>query len=388
MGLKKITEADLQGFGVVGMEDTPNLSAVEMQKKVEEVVREVVIPAINSNIDATASKEDLSLAVFNSGAGDMHTGSYDENLDGIVNRADNGIFVYTHSDDGLAGQGVNGSFKATIAGTYGAINVNGIAYTVKCGEDSEIELVEDAWYNFILDEDSNTINFKHGGAGVNLRIVGGTAEPASPKENTIWVNTDLEITGWTFDMQAPGYLTKGGVWIKTGTVGAVGINVLKKNWLYVFPQSCMQWNGTEFVKKDMKVYLNGQWSTTAVYLFKDGVFSDIGGWSAGSVTSGNIVVTDVTSAANHYSTKPVDLTDFSRLSVTMAYTADTSQTSYVGISADQSVSFAASINLDKTGETITYDIDLTSVTGSYYIVLDINQGSGSTSYVIYEITII
>ena len=37
MELKKITEADLQGVGVVGMEDTPNLSALEMQKKVEEV---------------------------------------------------------------------------------------------------------------------------------------------------------------------------------------------------------------------------------------------------------------------------------------------------------------------------------------------------------------
>ncbi|MBR4036563.1 MAG: hypothetical protein IKJ05_07530, partial [Oscillospiraceae bacterium] len=68
MELKKITDADLQGVGVIGMEDTPNLSALEMQKKVEEVVREVVIPAINANVDATASKEDLRQAVFNSGA--------------------------------------------------------------------------------------------------------------------------------------------------------------------------------------------------------------------------------------------------------------------------------------------------------------------------------
>ena len=39
-----------------------------------------------------------------------------------------------------------------------------------------------------------------GGAAANLnfKVVGGTIKPTSPKENTIWVNTDTEISNWFF----------------------------------------------------------------------------------------------------------------------------------------------------------------------------------------------
>ena len=33
---------------------------------------------------------------------------------------------------------------------------------------------------------------------LNFEVVGGTSAPSNPKENTIWVNTDTEITGWDF----------------------------------------------------------------------------------------------------------------------------------------------------------------------------------------------
>lgn len=37
-----------------------------------------------------------------------------------------------------------------------------------------------------------------GGAALNFKVMGGTAEPSNPKENTIWVNTNNPITGWQF----------------------------------------------------------------------------------------------------------------------------------------------------------------------------------------------
>lgn len=37
-----------------------------------------------------------------------------------------------------------------------------------------------------------------GGAGLNFKVVGGTTQPTNPKENTIWINTDAEITSWAF----------------------------------------------------------------------------------------------------------------------------------------------------------------------------------------------
>lgn len=36
------------------------------------------------------------------------------------------------------------------------------------------------------------------GDGLNFEVVGGTTQPANPKENTIWINTDVEITRWYF----------------------------------------------------------------------------------------------------------------------------------------------------------------------------------------------
>lgn len=72
MSLKIITEADLVGKGVCGQADVPGLSAAEMQAKVEEIVRDVVIPTMNSNSEIVendfATKDELGEAVFAAGA--------------------------------------------------------------------------------------------------------------------------------------------------------------------------------------------------------------------------------------------------------------------------------------------------------------------------------
>ena len=55
MNYKKITETDLQGVGVIGLADTPELSCEDMQAKFEETAREVIIPAYNRLIDDLTS---------------------------------------------------------------------------------------------------------------------------------------------------------------------------------------------------------------------------------------------------------------------------------------------------------------------------------------------
>lgn len=54
--MKKILEQDLAGRGVIGQPDSPGLSALEMQQKVEEVAREVIIPALNANVEELESE--------------------------------------------------------------------------------------------------------------------------------------------------------------------------------------------------------------------------------------------------------------------------------------------------------------------------------------------
>ena len=53
--LTKITEADLEGKGVIGLPDTPGLSTADMQEKFEETARAVLVPAFNRLVEELAS---------------------------------------------------------------------------------------------------------------------------------------------------------------------------------------------------------------------------------------------------------------------------------------------------------------------------------------------
>lgn len=49
--MEKIQQADLVGRGVIGLPDTPGLTAAEMQRKFEETAREVIVPKFNALVD-------------------------------------------------------------------------------------------------------------------------------------------------------------------------------------------------------------------------------------------------------------------------------------------------------------------------------------------------
>lgn len=63
------------------------------------------------------------------------------------------------------------------------------------------------------------------GAGLNFKVVGGTTQPSNPSENTIWVNTDKEITGWIFSAKNPfiGEIVESAS-VLSGTVGTSALN--------------------------------------------------------------------------------------------------------------------------------------------------------------------
>ncbi len=271
MELKKITDADLQGVGVIGMEDTPNLSALEMQKKVEEVVREVVIPAINANIDATASKEDLRLAVFKAGAGDMQAQGYDNDLDGVVNRADNGFFTYTHSKSGnvhrLTGSGDNIKFITTAAFSEGDVfEIGGVTYPAFLING---EKLPDGFFTADMAvscfRHGNCLNFSAGGAGdiLNFKVVGGTSRPVSPAENTVWVKTATPITEYSVrGIETPTFTAKEGyVHITAQMTGSTGatMNILKKNSIYMKLTNVYQYEKGSWNRKEAYIWQSGGW---------------------------------------------------------------------------------------------------------------------------------
>ena len=99
-----------------------------------------------------------------------------------------------------------------------------------------------------------------GGASLNYDVVGGTSRPGgSVKENTIWVNTAVNITSHVFSAGHPSSPSAGMVWFGTGKSSSVAINALKKNGLYVYPVSCEQYVSGSWVSKDAKAYQDGEW---------------------------------------------------------------------------------------------------------------------------------
>lgn len=72
MPFKQVTEQDLKGKGVIGQPAVPGLSVTEMQKSVEQVVREAAIPAHNQlceQLEDEAAAADIGAAV--PGQGDI-----------------------------------------------------------------------------------------------------------------------------------------------------------------------------------------------------------------------------------------------------------------------------------------------------------------------------
>lgn len=109
-----------------------------------------------------------------------------------------------------------------------------------------------------------------GGGSLNFKVVGGTSAPASPAENTIWVNTAADITGWVFAPAAPSSPKEGTVWLKTGLNSPVGFNAIKKNGLWVYPTACQQYVSGSWVSKTAKTYKGGAWVDWICWLYKDG----------------------------------------------------------------------------------------------------------------------
>ena len=113
------------------------------------------------------------------------------------------------------------------------------------------------------------LNMTGGGAPLNFKVV-GNPQPASPKENTIWVNTDVPIGKWYFDASQPDDLLEGDVWFPIGTSSPVEFNALKKNGIQVYPISAKQYVGGAWVDVEAKSYQGGEWVGWYTSIVKNG----------------------------------------------------------------------------------------------------------------------
>lgn len=127
-------------------------------------------------------------------------------------------------------------------------------------------------------------NLGGGSGGLNFKIVGGASEPSNPKENTIWVITDVPITTWIFSTtqpEPPADGKDGPVWFLTGTSSQVAFNALKKHVIELNPMSAKQYIGGAWVDREAKSYQNGElvaWWDGELFKYGNEFDSVTGGW--------------------------------------------------------------------------------------------------------------
>lgn len=228
---------------------------------------------------------------------------------------------------------------------------------------------------------------------INFKVV-GNPQPANPKENTIWVNTDAKITGWYFSATQPENLAEGMVWFSTGSSSHIPFNSLKKNGLMAYPITAKQYINGALVYKEAKIYQVGSWvSFWDGYLYKSGnEYTEVtGGWTtvgkgwsdydgerspgSGTITrdstSMTMTPTGAPSPVIFYAQKKIDLAEHNKLTYYGTLAGNNPAVwhklmvwSDIGTYVHSNVAASNSLNGDGTA-TITFDIS--SLKGEYYI---------------------
>lgn len=240
-------------------------------------------------------------------------------------------------------------------------------------------------------------NMVAGGAALNFKIIGGTVQPENPMENTIWVDTDVEITGWHFGTTAPGEPVDGMVWIRTDTFSNVGFNALKENGIMVYPLSANQYISDAFVDVEAKSYQGGEWvewiPASAWYWRGNECENNGGGWISTAwklqADAGVDAQTfEITREADYlkftktgqigaviHKEEPVDLTNVKAIHFKGEMSAASKQnwvafhvwTEIGGNNAYWATNSVATVQTSTSEAVTEFSLDVSALTGSYYI---------------------
>lgn len=228
---------------------------------------------------------------------------------------------------------------------------------------------------------------------LNFDVV-GNPKPTNPKENTIWVNTDVPISSWAIgDFPNPWWsMSEGWVYIHAATsdAGRLDFNALKKNEIWIQPFYAKQYVNGAWVDKPLQIYQGGKWLSIAVDLTMN---LDVSNWktlpnananhsainsNGNLVLSASIGYSSVWNKAGRYYAEMIDLTNYKTLVVDGSWSATNANTK-IGFTQDLNISDGADCAsyfyaLNDTGEK---RVDVTNLTGNYYLVVILDYGNES-----------
>lgn len=205
-----------------------------------------------------------------------------------------------------------------------------------------------------------------GGGGSGVRVVIKAEAPANPRENTVWVKSDTAGRKYVFAEAEPESAEEGMLWLSVTGKGIIS--------------TARVYSGGKWVLVDAYMFIGGQWVSIASswngVLFENGnQYEDItGGWyvygkNSTSVTP-NLSAATGTGNATIRTNNKIDVTNYK----TLYWTG-----SGGGSSAGQEWGATCYIqNDDGTNvaklmfkKSNTYQIDVTAITGEYYIIFDV-----------------
>ena len=222
-----------------------------------------------------------------------------------------------------------------------------------------------------------------GVGGLNFQVIGGTTAPNNPKENTIWVNTDAEITGWVFSTAEPETASEGMVWISVGASSPVEFNALKKNNITVYPISAKQYVSGAWADVTAKSYQGGvwvDWWNGELFINGNQYEGFTGGWvradyykgsddntDAGTLTVGDTIYLKTSSGTYCKSvrtTNKIDLTNWKTLKYTVTQYNKGEAAILVTTQVGDVDNVSVAIGNFAVGEN---SLDIKELTGEYYI---------------------
>lgn len=261
-----------------------------------------------------------------------------------------------------------------------------------------------------------TGNIGGGSGGLNFKIVGGTSEPSATRENTIWVNTNATISEYVFSAEKPARPVDGMVWIATGTTSSVAFNALKKNGIFVYPKAAMQYVDGAWVNKAAYFYTSGGWtqfSALATYLYKSGnYYTDLtGGWTCNNANpnggsygaslkknAANMVFkasyVDGSYFANGFAktVKKISLSEIKAISIVVSSASINADIKIALVVCDENTPYGyknstANTKLSSTSTEKKFTLDVSSLSGSYYVGVASSAGSddGTSTVTIKEV---
>lgn len=232
------------------------------------------------------------------------------------------------------------------------------------------------------------------GVPLSFSIVGNPM-PSDPEPNTIWVDTDQDISEWILSFEKPTEPIEGTIWIYLGKASPVSFNALQENSIMLNPIHVEQYTSGAWVSRNAKSYINSTWTTWFGYLYQvgDEHLAITGGWAAGDSQSGTNTVTKdstsmnlkgsaATTARMHVATNaPVDFSPYKALKAKVQVNnraGDNALVLRLGCGTARNISLASTtspvarteVTTTQTGE-YTVSCDVSTVTGQYYAIFGI-----------------